>query len=71
MGISIVDVAPDAGDIRKAMDGNTERLTRIALLCGQCSCGCPELLADHEALIEKARNGRLGEALAGLAGRRC
>lgn len=32
-----------------AMDDNTGRLTRLALLCGQCSCGCPELLVDHEA----------------------
>lgn len=31
------------------MDDNTGRLTRLALLCGQCSCGCPELLVDHEA----------------------
>jgi hypothetical protein len=28
---------------------NTNRLTRIAVLCGQCSCGCPELLIDHDA----------------------
>jgi hypothetical protein len=28
---------------------NSERFTRLALLCGQCSCGCPELLIDHEA----------------------
>jgi hypothetical protein len=25
------------------------RMSRIALLCGQCSCGCPELLVDHDA----------------------
>jgi hypothetical protein len=25
------------------------RYTRLALLCGQCSCGCPELLVDHQA----------------------
>ncbi len=25
------------------------RLTRFALLCGQCSCGCPELFVDHDA----------------------
>jgi len=24
-------------------------MSRIALLCGQCSCGCPELLVDHDA----------------------
>jgi hypothetical protein len=32
---------------------DTERLTRMALLCGQCSCGCPEVLADHEAPPER------------------
>ncbi len=31
------------------MQDNTGRLTRLAVLCGQCSCGCPELLVDHEA----------------------
>ena len=31
----------------------TERLTRFALLCGQCSCGCPELFVDHDAPPEK------------------
>ena len=35
----------------QAMDGN---LTRFALLCGQCSCGCPELFVDHDAAPEKA-----------------
>jgi hypothetical protein len=85
-------------DLRSAIEGSAEmndsagRLTRLALLCGQCSCGCPELLVDQdapperrivitddfgqrvqmsadqlEALIEEARSGRLGEALAGLA----
>jgi hypothetical protein len=74
------------------MDDSAGRFTRLALLCGQCSCGCPELLVDQEApperrivitddfgqrvqmsadqlqvLIEEARSGRLGEALAGLA----
>lgn len=34
------------------MDG-TERLTRFALLCGQCSCGCPELFVDHDAPPER------------------
>jgi hypothetical protein len=32
---------------------NNERFTRLALLCGQCSCGCPELLVDHEAPAER------------------
>lgn len=35
------------------MHENTGRLTRLALLCGQCSCGCPELLVDHEAPPER------------------
>ena len=35
------------------MDDNTGRLTRLALLCGQCNCGCPELLVDHEAPLEQ------------------
>ena len=32
---------------------DTERLTRLALLCGQCSCGCPELFFDHQAPPER------------------
>jgi hypothetical protein len=28
-------------------------ITRIAVLCGQCSCGCPELFVDHEAAPER------------------
>ena len=24
-------------------------LVRIAVLCGQCNCGCPELFIDHAA----------------------
>jgi hypothetical protein len=28
-------------------------LTRIALLCGNCSCGCPELLVDHDAPADR------------------
>jgi len=35
------------------MDDSTGRLTRLVLLCGQCNCGCPELLVDHEAPPEK------------------
>ena len=34
------------------MDG-AERLTRFALLCGQCSRGCPELFVDHDAPPER------------------
>lgn len=33
---------------------DADRLTRFALLCGQCSCGCPELFVDHEAPPERA-----------------
>jgi hypothetical protein len=29
------------------------RMTRLVLLCGQCSCGCPELLVDHDAQPER------------------
>lgn len=29
------------------------RIIRIAVLCGQCSCGCPELFIDHTASPEK------------------
>jgi hypothetical protein len=35
------------------MHDNTEGLTRLALLCGQCNCGCPEVLVDHEAPPER------------------
>jgi hypothetical protein len=35
------------------MDDSTGRLTRLVLLCGQCNCGCPELLVDHEAPPER------------------
>ena len=28
-------------------------LTRIAVLCGQCNCGCPELFIDHAAAPER------------------
>jgi len=31
------------------MTDATGHMSRIALLCGQCSCGCPELLVDHDA----------------------
>jgi hypothetical protein len=31
------------------MDGTNGSLARLVLLCGQCNCGCPELLVDHEA----------------------
>jgi hypothetical protein len=32
---------------------DTENMTRFALLCGQCSCGCPELFVDHKAQPER------------------
>ena len=35
------------------MDDNTGGLTRLVLLCGQCNCGCPELLVDHAAPPER------------------
>jgi hypothetical protein len=28
-------------------------LSRIAVLCGQCNCGCPELFIDHAAAPER------------------
>ena len=28
-------------------------VTRIALLCGNCSCGCPEVLVDRAAAPER------------------
>jgi hypothetical protein len=28
-------------------------LARFAVLCGQCSCGCPELFVDHDAAPER------------------
>jgi hypothetical protein len=34
------------------MDHNAG-LTRIAVLCGNCSCGCPELFIDHEAAEDR------------------
>jgi hypothetical protein len=30
-----------------------QRLTKLAVLCGQCNCGCPELLVDHDAPPER------------------
>ena len=35
------------------MDSASGNLTRFALLCGQCSCGCPELFVDHDADPER------------------
>ncbi len=34
------------------MDG-AGRLTRIAVLCGNCSCGCPELFIDDTAAEDR------------------
>ena len=34
------------------MEG-TKGLARFAVLCGQCSCGCPELFVDHDAAPER------------------
>jgi hypothetical protein len=35
------------------MQENSGGLTKFAVLCGQCSCGCPELFIDHEAEPER------------------
>lgn len=35
------------------MEDGAGRLTRLVLLCGQCNCGCPELLVDNDASPEK------------------
>ena len=35
------------------MDDGTGSLTRLVLFCGQCNCGCPELLVDQEAPPER------------------
>ncbi len=35
------------------MQENGGGLTRFAVLCGQCSCGCPELFIDHGAGPER------------------
>jgi hypothetical protein len=35
------------------MNDDNGSLTRLVLLCGQCNCGCPELLVDHEASPER------------------
>ncbi len=32
---------------------NGGNLSRLAVLCGQCSCGCPELFVDHDAAPER------------------
>jgi hypothetical protein len=32
---------------------NAEPMTRFALLCGQCSCGCPAMYVDHDAPPER------------------
>jgi hypothetical protein len=35
------------------MSENANGLIRFAVLCGQCSCGCPELFVDHAAAPER------------------
>jgi hypothetical protein len=35
------------------MQENTGGLTKFAVLCGQCNCGCPELYVDHDAVPEQ------------------
>ena len=39
--------------MENAVSGNAGNTTRIALLCGNCSCGCPEVLVDHAAPEER------------------
>jgi hypothetical protein len=34
------------------MDDNAS-ITRIAVLCGNCNCGCPELFIDHAAAEDR------------------
>jgi hypothetical protein len=35
------------------MSSEMHGLSHVATFCGQCNCGCPELLLDHEAPEEK------------------
>jgi hypothetical protein len=35
------------------MQDHAGGLTRFAVLCGQCNCGCPELFVDHDAPPER------------------
>ena len=35
------------------MQDNAGGLTRIAVLCGNCNCGCPELFVDPDAEPER------------------
>jgi hypothetical protein len=39
--------------MENAVSGNAGSTIRIALLCGNCSCGCPEVLVDHAAPQER------------------
>src|ERR1700745_3126982 len=32
---------------------DSKHLTKLVVLCGQCNCGCPELLVDHDAPPER------------------
>lgn len=34
------------------MNGD-DRIIRMAVLCGQCNCGCPELFVDQDAPPER------------------
>ena len=38
---------------RSDLVDNNGGITRIAVLCGQCSCGCPEFRVDHAAPPER------------------
>jgi len=35
------------------MSPDTPGLSLVATFCGQCNCGCPELLLDHHAAEDK------------------
>jgi hypothetical protein len=38
---------------RSYLMDNNGGITRIAVLCGQCNCGCPEVFVDHTAAPER------------------
>lgn len=46
------DRDPDSGPAHDAGFGALE-LEPVAVFCGNCSCGCPELLLDHAADEER------------------
>ena len=38
---------------RSDLVDDTGGITRIAVLCGNCNCGCPEVFVDHAAPPER------------------